>query len=70
MLYDATTGKRVKHPQPHVCWVHTEMKLKDYNLRQCFFGEHLLPLYPDRKVFVVESEKTAVIASHFIPDVL
>ena len=70
MLYDAATGKRVKHPQPHVCWVHTEMRQKDYNLRQCFFGEHLLPLYPDRKVFVVESEKTAVIASHFMPDVL
>ena len=70
MLYDAITGKRVKHPQPHVCWVHTEMRLKDYHLRQCFFGEHLLPLYPDRKVFVVESEKTAVIASHFMSDVL
>ena len=70
MLYDAITGKRVKHPQPHVCWVHTEMRLKDYHLRQCFFGEHLLPLYPDRKVFLVESEKTAVIASHFMPDVL
>ena len=70
MLYDATTGKRVKHPQPHVCWVHTEMRLKDYHLRQCFFGEHLLSLYPDWKVFVVESEKTAVIASHFMPDVL
>ena len=70
MLYDAITGKRVKHPQPHVCWVHTEMRLKDYHLFQCFFGEHLLPLYPDRKVFVVESEKTAVIASHFMPDVL
>lgn len=70
MLYDATTGKRVKHPQPHVCWVHTEMRLRDYRLRQCFFGEHILPIYPDRKVFVVESEKTAVIASHFMPDVL
>ena len=70
MPYDATTGKRVKHPQPHVCWVHTEMRQKDYNLRLCFFGEHLLPLYPDRKVFVGESEKTAAIASHFMPDVL
>lgn len=70
MLYDVITGKRVKHPQPHVCWVHTEMRLKDYHLRQCFFGEHLLSLYPDWKVFVVESEKTAVIASHFMPDVL
>ena len=70
MLYDATTGKRVKHPHSHVCWVHTEMRLKDYHLFQCFFGEHLLPLYPDWKVLVVESEKTAVIASHFMPDVL
>lgn len=70
MLYDAKTGKRVKEPQSHVCWVHTEMKLKDYHLRQCFFGEHLLPLYPDKQVFIVESEKTAVIASHFMPDVL
>ncbi|MGM9704507.1 MAG: DUF6371 domain-containing protein [Prevotella sp.] len=70
MLYDAKTGKRVKEPQPHVCWVHTEMRLKDYHLCQCFFGEHLLPLYPDKQVFIVESEKTAVIASHFMPDVL
>lgn len=70
MLYDAKTGKRVKHPQPHVCWVHTEMRRKGYNLCQCFFGEHLLPLYPDKQVFIVESEKTAVIASHFMPDVL
>lgn len=70
MLYDAKTGKRVKEPQPHVCWVHTEMRLKDYNLRQCFFGEHLFPLYPDKQVFILESEKTAVIASHFMPNVL
>lgn len=70
MLYDVKTGKRVKEPQPHVCWVHTEMRLKEYHLRQCLFGEHLLPLYPDKQVFIVESEKTAVIASHFMPDVL
>lgn len=70
MLYDSNTGKRVKHPQGHVCWVHTEMRLKDFHLKQCFFGEHLLSLYPDKQVFIVESEKTALIASHFMPDVL
>ncbi len=68
MLYDTRTGKRVKYPQPHVCWVHSELSLKDYHLCQCFFGEHLLTIYPNKQVFIVESEKTAVIASHFMPD--
>ena len=25
-----------------VTWVHSELKLPDFTLRQCFFGEHLL----------------------------
>ena len=54
----------------HSCGYHFTPSDYYYHLHQCFFGEHLLPLYPDRKVFVVESEKTAVIASHFMPDVL
>ena len=41
-----------------------------FNLRQCLFGQHLLPLYPDKTVFLVESEKSAVIASHYMPDVV
>jgi hypothetical protein len=36
------------------------------NLRQCFFGEHLLNI--KGKIALVESEKTAIIASHFFPD--
>ena len=70
MLYDANTGRRVKEPHAHVCWVHSELKKPGFKLQQCFFGEHLLPLYPDKRIFIVESEKTAIIASHFIPDVL
>ncbi|HEV8505444.1 MAG TPA: DUF6371 domain-containing protein [Chitinophagaceae bacterium] len=37
------------------------------NLQQCFFGEHLLAEYPDNTVAIVESEKTAIIASVYFP---
>ena len=68
MLYDANTGRRVKEPHAHVCWVHSELKKQEFKLQQCFFGEHLLILYPDKRIFIVESEKTALIAALFIPD--
>ena len=48
--------------------MHTELRLPDFNLCQCFFGEHLLVRYSDKTVFIVESEKTALIAAHFMPD--
>ena len=56
MGYDAKTGHRLKVPHPHVCWVHTELRLSGFNLCQCFFGEHLLVRYSDKTVFIVESE--------------
>ena len=38
-------------------------------LRQCFFGEHLLTDKTTTKtIAIVESEKTAIIATHFISD--
>ena len=70
MLYNPTTGRRVKEPQARVSWAHAELRLPDFNLRQCLFGQHLLPLYTDRTVFLVESEKSAVIAAHYMPDIL
>ena len=70
MLYNPSTGRRVKEPQAYVSWAHAELRLPDFNLRQCLFGQHLLPLYPDKTVFLVESEKSAVIASHYMPDVV
>lgn len=42
----------------------------DFNLMQCFFGEHLLSACPDSKVMIVESEKSAIIASHYYPQYL
>lgn len=68
MLYDAETGKRIKQPFNHVTWVHSLLKLPDYNLRQCFFGEHLLPMNRDKPVAIVESEKTAIVASYYLPE--
>lgn len=68
MLYNAETGKRVKHPFPHITWVHKALHFKNYNLLQCFFGEHLLLNEPVKPIAIVESEKTAIIASVYLPD--
>lgn len=73
IAYDPTTGKRIKDRNPS--WVHAELKRvgelpSDFSLQQCFFGEHLLPQLPEKVVGLVESEKTAIVASQFIPNYL
>jgi len=73
MAYNPETGKRVHDQSGAIDWVHNKLKRTgelpdDFNLAQCYFGEHLLPKYPDRTVGVVESEKTAVIASLLKPE--
>ena len=57
ILYNPQTGKRVKQPFCHVTWVHSALHLTDFNLRQCFFGEHLLTSEKNKPVGLVESEK-------------
>lgn len=49
-----------------ITWVHKALELNDYNLCQCFFGEHLLT-DQSKTICIVESEKSAVIASIFKP---
>lgn len=68
MLYNSTNGHRVKEPHSYVSWVHSELKLENFNMKQCLFGEHLLLQYPSKPVAIVESEKSALIASYFMPD--
>lgn len=64
--YNATTGKRTKLTN----WVHSVLNIDNFNLKQCLFGEHLLNQFPDKMVGIVESEKTAIIASVFLPDLV
>lgn len=66
MLYNPDTGKRVKEPYNCITWQHSNLKLSNFNLKQCFFGEHLLR-DRNKSVAIVESEKTAIIASHYWP---
>ncbi|MDR3236524.1 MAG: DUF6371 domain-containing protein [Prevotellaceae bacterium] len=62
----AEDGHRRKDVMPPVSWVHTILKLPDFSLMQCFFGEHLLR-DATKMVAIVESEKTAIIASVYLP---
>ena len=43
---------------------------EEWQLFQCLFGEHLLSLYPDKVVVLVESEKSAIIGSAIFPNYL
>lgn len=65
MLYD-NEGHRVKEPFNHITWVHSLM-YDDYELDQCLYGEHLLTDDKSVPVAIVESEKTAIIASVYFP---
>ncbi len=65
MLYEQISGKRIKQPFNHIAWVHKVLGIPNFNLEQCFFGEHLINNY--KKIAIVESEKTAIIASGYIP---
>ena len=73
MKYNPQTGRRIKNGYGGINWVHHKLKksnpsFSDFNLNQCYFGEHLLRLYPDKPVAIVEAEKTAVIASIIYQD--
>ncbi len=73
MQYNSETGRRIKHESGAIDWVHNKLKKsgtipENFNLKQCFFGEYLLTIYPDKNVAIVESEKSAIIASAVIPD--
>jgi len=68
MLYDFETNKRVKQPFDHISWVHKYILKDSHELKQCFFGEHLINQFKLKPIAIVESEKSAVICSHFLPN--
>ena len=74
MKYDPETGHRIKdeNTKGRITWVHSLLKYsgqlpEEWTLTQCLFGEHLLPLFPEKPVALVESEKTAIICAGLIP---
>ena len=73
MQYNPTTGKRIHNEGGAIDWVHNKLKRvgmlpHDFNLQQCFFGEHLLTMNPTATVAIVESCKSAIIASVIMPN--
>ncbi|MBK7096743.1 MAG: hypothetical protein IPH57_17390 [Saprospiraceae bacterium] len=65
ILYDPETGKRIKQPFNYIHWIHKIMKLPGFELRQCFYGLHLIN--DPKPIALCESEKTAIIASEYLP---
>jgi len=75
MQYNPATGRRIKHESGAIDWVHNKLKKsgylpEDFNLQQCFFGEHLLKIYPGKSVAIVESEKSAIIGSLIMSELI
>ena len=68
MLYNKHTGKRIKEPYNHINWLHNATKEPDFNLKQCLFGLHLINEDYQKDIAIVESEKTAIIMSIFLPE--
>ncbi len=66
--FDHSTGKRAKNPKPLTTWVHKLLPLKQFNLKQVLFGEHLLSKFPQKTACIVESEKTAIIMAILHPN--
>ncbi len=67
MMYYPQTGRRIKTPRNYISWMHRVLKKEDFNLSQCFFGEHLAA-HSSKPIAIVESEKTALVASHYMTE--
>jgi hypothetical protein len=70
--FNQITGKRLKKEDngrtDNTSALPSKLKLKEnFQYKQIFFGEHLLPKEPNKPIAIVESEKTAIIASLCLP---
>ncbi|MCH8487281.1 MAG: DUF6371 domain-containing protein [Candidatus Cyclonatronum sp.] len=75
--YNESTGKRIKEGYSYD-WIHSKLKKagrlpadkSEWCLDQCLFGLHLIRDDISKPVAIVESEKTALIASVYVPSLL
>ena len=66
--YSASNLRRIKK---NITWVHSELKMKDFVLKQCLFGLHLInEREKNATIGIVESEKTAVVCSIVFPELI
>ncbi|APA65649.1 DUF6371 domain-containing protein [Maribacter sp. 1_2014MBL_MicDiv] len=65
VLYNPKTGERNKKKGSQR-WGFEKWKYPNLNLEMTYFGSHLIT-GNDKPIAIVESAKTAIIASHFIP---
>ena len=72
MLFNQNTGKRMKSEEgkAYISSVRSLLKLKDFNIKQCLFGLHLVDKENKKTIAIVESEKTALIMSLFKPELV
>ena len=70
MQYNAMTGKREKTEledgtkKPKISYVHSILKIQDYQITKTLFGEHQLNYENSKKpIAICESEKTAILSS-------
>ncbi|GAB2605706.1 DUF6371 domain-containing protein [Spirosoma areae] len=71
VYHSPATGRRMKEKGSdfdRVFWWHDVRAMRDFNLVQCFYGLHQIATQPITKpIALVESEKTAIIATAFEP---
>lgn len=72
MSYNSVTGKRVKdnNGKSYINSVRSILQLKNFNLKQCLFGLHLINEANKKTIALVESEKTAILMSIYKPNYL
>lgn len=69
MMMYKMDGHRDKETPHNYDWIHSSLgraglvDLNQYEMRTCFFGQHLLNVFPNANINIVESEKTALIMS-------